>query len=75
MRREGPSVFPNPASSSARVFATFDQDTDWSLVNAMGQTIEQGRAMAGSRVVWSSLPSGLYVVKTNFGSSTLVVAH
>ena len=75
MRGEGPSVFPNPASFSARVFATFDHDTDWSLVNAMGQTIEQGRAMAGSRVVWSSLPSGLYVVKTNFGSSTLVVAH
>jgi hypothetical protein len=58
-----------------RVFATFAQSTDWKLVNAMGQTLDQGRAVAGTRVVWQSLSPGMYVLQTNSGATPLVVAH
>ena len=68
-------VFPNPASSMGRVFATFAQSTDWKLVNAMGQTLDQGRAAQGTRVVWQSLSPGMYVLQTNSGATPLVVAH
>ena len=70
-----PLVFPNPASSMGRVFATFTQSTDWKLVNAMGQTLDQGCALAGTRVAWQSLSPGMYVVQTNSGATPLVVAH
>ena len=70
-----PLVFPNPASSMGRVFASFAQSTDWALVNAMGQTLDRGRAAAGTRVVWQSLAPGMYVVQTNSGATPLVVSH
>ena len=70
-----PLVFPNPASSMGRVFASFEQSTDWALVNAMGQTLDRGRAAAGTRVVWQSLAPGMYVVQTNSGATPLVVSH
>lgn len=70
-----PSVFPNPASSTGRVFATFERDSEWSLVNALGQTLDRGRASAGSQVVWHGLTPGWYVVKTETGSTPLMVAH
>jgi len=70
-----PLVFPNPASSMGRVFATFAQSTDWKLVNAMGQILDQGRAIAGTRVVWQSLSPGMYVLQTNSSATPLVVAH
>ena len=70
-----PAVFPNPASSTGRVFATFERDSQWSLINAMGQTVDRGRATAGSRVVWKDLTPGWYVVRTEAGSTPLIVAH
>ena len=70
-----PAVFPNPASSTGRVFATFERDSEWSLINAMGQTVDRGRATAGSRGVWKDLTPGWYVVKTEAGSTPLIVAH
>ena len=70
-----PAVFPNPASSTGRVFATFERDSEWSLINAMGQTVDRGRATAGSRVVWKDLTPGWYVVRTEAGSTPLIVAH
>lgn len=70
-----PAVYPNPASSTGRVFATFERATEWSLVNALGQTLERGIASAGGQVVWESLAPGWYVVKTDVGTTPLVVAH
>ncbi len=70
-----PAVYPNPASSTGRVFATFERATEWSLVNALGQTLERGSASAGGQVVWESLAPGWYVVKTDVGTTPLVVAR
>ena len=41
----------------------------------MGQTLDQGRAAQGTRVVWQSLSPGMYVLQTNSGATPLVVAH
>jgi len=74
-RQAKPVVFPNPASSLGRVFATFEQPTSWALVNALGQTLDQGQATAGTSVVWQHLEPGLYVVQSEAGSTPLVVSH
>lgn len=75
LAQTAPAVFPNPASSTGRVFASFNHNAEWTLVNAMGQTLERGFASAGSQVVWKDLAPGWYVVKTSKGSTPLIVAH
>lgn len=70
-----PAVFPNPASSSGRVFGTFQRDTPWSLVNAMGQVLHRGFASAGTQEVWHNLEPGWYVLKTEAGSTPIVVSR
>ena len=57
------SCIPNPASSWASVFATFAKVVIGQLMNAVGQTIDRGFAVAGTRVVVVACP-GWYVVKT-----------
>ena len=68
-----PLIYPNPASSQGRVFASFVSGTDWNLLNAMGQTLQSGHVRGEGQVTWSNLEPGWYIVKTKFGATPFVV--
>lgn len=73
--KQGPVVYPNPASTSASVLVFFPEGGDWQLMNAMGQTLVRGFATEGGELTWSDLNSGWYVVKTEHGRTPFVVSH
>jgi len=70
-----PMVFPNPASTRSNVHVMFPASTDWRLVNAMGQTVSTGFSQAGSTETWRGLAEGWYVLKSNQGSTPLMVVR
>lgn len=68
-----PVIFPNPALSAGQVNAAFEQQSNWQLVNALGQVLDRGWAESGALVVWNELRPGWYALTTDAGASRFIV--
>lgn len=66
------SLFPNPAANSVNLFSNQKKDSEFSIINTLGQTMKEISLPAGSRRETFSLeniPSGIYfcVLRTEDG--------
>jgi agmatine deiminase len=66
-------VFPNPANDLLRITATWDSETEVSVIDMAGRTLLQHTMMDGhADLNISNLPLGFYLLKLNTANGTTV---